>query len=74
MDKIPEIIKIEAKKHGCNSVQHIGCIDGHEVFGIGAVDENGDSLPTGLPKCLILKGSDVEYMHGNEVFDLYSRL
>ncbi|MBR1803821.1 MAG: hypothetical protein IJ775_02810 [Muribaculaceae bacterium] len=74
MAKIPEIIMIEAKKHGCNHVRYIGTIDGREVFGIGAVDENGNSLPTGLPKCLILKDSEVEYLHGNAVFDLYSRL
>jgi len=74
MDKIPEIIKIEAQKHACNDIQYVGCIDGREVFGIGAIDENGNSLPTGLPKCLILKDSVVEYLHGNAVFDLYSRL
>ena len=74
MDKIPDIIKVEAKKHGCNSINYCGVIDGAQVYGIGAVDKCGNSLPTGLPRFLILKNAKVEFVSGEAGLDLCSRL
>ncbi len=71
---IPEIIKVEAQKHGCNSIEFCGVLDGSEVFGVGVVDKDGNALPTGLPKFLLLKGTKVEFIFGEAALDLCSRL
>lgn len=73
--QIPQIIIDKAHSQGCNSISFCGTRkDGTEVYGIGYVDENGITEPTGLPELLLLKDGVVEIVCGFKSFDIIDEL
>lgn len=70
MKQIPKIIQDKADEQGFNAVEFIGEREGAQAFSVGCVDEDGESLPTGLPTVFLLKGDKVTMKNGLEALDL----
>lgn len=72
--EIPKIIQETAKKHGFNSVNYVGEIDGSQVFGCSEIGKDGLAVPQGLPTLILLKNGETKFINGNEGLELASRL
>ena len=70
-EEIPNCVLEVQKKYGFNSSELIGFTDKEIVFSISLTDENGFSLPTGLP-VLVLVSNDNTYrvIQGEEALNL----
>ena len=72
--KVPQIVLEAARANGFNRVSYRGEIDGAKAFSVGAVDENGNPIPMGLPTFLLLKNNDISLVSGTKGLDLHIRL
>lgn len=67
---IPKIIQDIADKHGLNSVSYIGKRKGKDAFMMGYIDENGETVATGLPTIYLTDGETVEIVAGIKGLEL----
>lgn len=75
MEKIPITVTREAEKRGLGKMQFLGTVDGSQVYGeIHGKDENGLSVPTGLPCFILLKNGKTDFVSGTEALRLLGSL
>ena len=68
--KIPKIIQDIADKCGYNRIGYIGKRRGKDAYTMVYVDENGETVPTGLPTIYLFDGNAIEIVTGMEGLEL----
>lgn len=71
MKQIPKIVSDEAKKHGLGEMVYRGKYNNAEVYGeVPEIDEDGFTVPTGLPCYILLKDGKTKCVSGLEALRL----
>ena len=71
----PEIVKKIAAQNGLREMVFVGKVPGADVFGEAPLlDAEGDPVPTGLPRLVVLDDNGASFVEGEEALSLLGLL
>lgn len=71
---IPKVVKNEAQRNGLRALKLIGKLDSRVIFAEAPLlDDEGNPMPTGLPRLIIYSDNKVEFVEGEEALNILSR-